>query len=69
MSFGDFWWAVACHPELTLGGADNDLDYLQEAAIENGRGNDRCITSAMKALGYCCRGTGTVWIDELHRHG
>jgi transposase InsO family protein/transposase-like protein len=41
-------------------------DEQKQAAVEHYLDNDRCIASTMKALGYPCRGTLTVWIDELH---
>lgn len=40
-------------------------DEQKQAAVEHYLDNDRCIASTMKALGYPCRGTLTVWIDEL----
>lgn len=41
-------------------------DEQKQAAVEHYLDNDRCIASTMKVLGYPCRGTLTVWIDELH---
>ena len=41
-------------------------DEQKQAAVKHYLDNDRCIASTMKALGYPCRGTLTVWIDELH---
>ena len=41
-------------------------DEQKQAAVEHYLDNDRCVASTMKALGYPCRGTLTVWIDELH---
>ena len=41
-------------------------DEQKQAAVEHYLDNDRCVASTMKALGYPCRGTFTVWIDELH---
>ena len=41
-------------------------DEQKQAVVEHYLDNDRCIASTMKALGYPCRGTLTVWIDELH---
>ena len=41
-------------------------DEQKQAAVQYFLNHDRCIASAMKALGYPCRGTLTAWIDELH---
>jgi putative transposase len=38
----------------------------RQVAVQHFLGHDRCIASTMKALGYPCRATLTMWIDELH---
>lgn len=38
----------------------------RQIAVQHFLDHDRCIASTMKALGYPCRGTLTMWIDELH---
>ncbi|MET3139929.1 transposase-like protein [Undibacterium sp. GrIS 1.2] len=37
----------------------------KQAAVQHYLEHDRCIASTMKALGYPCRATHTIWIDEL----
>ncbi len=41
-------------------------DEQRQVAVQHYLDHDRCIASTMKALGYPCRETLTVWIDELH---
>jgi transposase-like protein len=41
-------------------------DEQRQVAVQHYRDHDRCVASTMKALGYPCRETLTVWIDELH---
>jgi transposase-like protein len=38
----------------------------RQVAVQHFLDHDRCIASTMKALGYLCRATLTMWIDELH---
>lgn len=40
-------------------------DEQRQVAVQHYLDHDRCIASTMKALGYPCRETLTVWIDEL----
>ena len=41
-------------------------DEQKQVAVEHYFNHDRCITGAIKALGYPCRDTLAAWIDELH---
>ena len=41
-------------------------DEHKQVALEHYLNHDRCITGAIKALGYPCRDTLAAWIDELH---
>ena len=41
-------------------------DQQRQVAVQHYLDHDRCIASTMTALGYPCRETLTVWIDELH---
>lgn len=41
-------------------------DEHRQAAVQHYLDHDRCVASTMTALGYPCRETLTVWIDELH---
>jgi putative transposase len=41
-------------------------DAQKLAAVQHYLEHDRCIASTIKALGYPCRETLTVWIDERH---
>jgi len=41
-------------------------DEQRQVAVQHYLDHDRCIASTMKALGYPCRETLTIWIDELH---
>ena len=41
-------------------------DEQKQVAVEHYLNHDRCITGAIKALGYPCRDTLAAWIDELH---
>lgn len=38
----------------------------KKAAVQLYLDHDLCIASTMKVMGYPCRGTLTVWIEELH---
>jgi putative transposase len=38
----------------------------RQVAAQHFLDHDRCIASTMKAMGYPCRATLTMWIDELH---
>lgn len=38
----------------------------RQVAVQHYLDHDRCIASTMKVLGYPCRETLTVWVDELH---
>ena len=41
-------------------------DEQKQVAVKHYLNHDRCITGAIKALGYPCRDTLAAWIDELH---
>jgi putative transposase len=41
-------------------------DEQRQVAVQHYLDHDRCNASTVKALGYPCRETLTVWIDELH---
>ena len=41
-------------------------DEQRQVAVQHYLDHDRCVASTMTALGYPCRETLTVWIDELH---
>ena len=38
----------------------------KKVAVEHYLNHDRCLAGTLKALGYPCRDTLSVWIDELH---
>ena len=42
------------------------LTNKKQVTVEQYFNHDRCITGAMKALGYPYRDTLAAWIDELH---
>ena len=41
-------------------------DEQRQAAVQHYLDHDRCVASTMTTLGYPCRETLSVWIDELH---
>ncbi|NMM06122.1 IS3 family transposase, partial [Polaromonas sp.] len=41
-------------------------DEQKQVVVKHYLNHDRCITGAIKALGYPCRDTLAAWIDELH---
>ena len=41
-------------------------DEQRQVAVQHYLDYDRCVASTMTALGYPCRETHTVWIDELN---
>jgi putative transposase len=53
--------------DLPVGYAGREPKFSQAqkvAAIEHDLTRDRCIAATMRALGYPCRGTLTVWVRE-----
>lgn len=55
--------------DLQVGYTRSEFKYSavqQQIAVQHYIDHDRCIASTMTALGYSCRETLTVWIDELH---
>jgi transposase-like protein len=55
--------------DLQVGYARSMFKYSDEqrqVAVQHYLDHDRCVASTMTALGYPCRETLTVWIDELH---